>query len=53
MILRAGAQRLLGNPIKLTTLADPPERPPAPALDANGAAIRRELETPPGGRRNG
>jgi CoA:oxalate CoA-transferase len=52
MILRAGAQRLLGNPIKLSTMADPPERPPSPALDANGAAIRRELDTPPGGRRN-
>ena len=52
MILHSGGLRLLGNPIKLSTLADPPERPPAPAVDANGPAIRRELEPVPAGRRN-
>lgn len=52
MILRSGTLRLLGNPIKLSTLPDPPERPLAPALDAQGSDIRRELGQSDGGRRD-
>jgi CoA:oxalate CoA-transferase len=43
MLLRVGHTRVPGNPIKMDTLPDPPERLRAPALDADGAAIRREL----------
>jgi CoA:oxalate CoA-transferase len=43
MVLRVGAMRAPGNPIKMNTLDDPPERPPAPLLDGNGPALRREL----------
>jgi CoA:oxalate CoA-transferase len=43
MILRAGGVRMAGNPIKIDTLPDPPERRAAPLIDADGAAIRREL----------
>ena len=32
-----------GNPVKLSAHADPATRPPAPALDANRAAILKEL----------
>ena len=32
-----------GNPVKLSEFADPPERPGAPALDADRAAILAEL----------
>jgi CoA:oxalate CoA-transferase len=52
MIVRAGPARVPGNPIKMSTLPDPPERPAAPALDAQGPAIRRELSAG-GGRRDG
>ena len=51
MILRAGAARVPGNPLKMSTLADPPERRPAPAIDGDGPAIRSELATSAG--RNG
>jgi CoA:oxalate CoA-transferase len=34
---------IAGNPIKLSGVVDPPTRPPAPALDADRAAILREL----------
>ena len=53
MIVRAGRTRVLGNPIKMSTLPDPPDRPGAPALDAQGADIRRELASRRGDRRNG
>ncbi len=43
MLVRAGALRMPGNPIKIGGYADPDERPPAPALDQHGEAIRREL----------
>ena len=48
MILRAGAARVPGNPLKMSTLADPPERRPAPAIDRDGPAIRSELATSAG-----
>ena len=48
MILRAGALRVPGNPLKMSTLADPPERRRAPAIDADGPAIRGELATSAG-----
>jgi CoA:oxalate CoA-transferase len=42
-IIDAGAIRMAGNPIKISTLPDSPERKPAPELDADGARIRREF----------
>ncbi|MBM3483228.1 MAG: CoA transferase [Alphaproteobacteria bacterium] len=39
----AGSVHMAGNPIKLSDYADPHERAPAPELDANRAAILREL----------
>ena len=45
MIVRAGTARVPGNPLKMSTLPDPPERRRAPAIDADGRAIRGELET--------
>jgi CoA:oxalate CoA-transferase len=39
----AGAVRMAGNPVKLSAFPDPPERPPAPDLDADRARILREL----------
>jgi CoA:oxalate CoA-transferase len=53
MILHAGGARMSGNPIKMSTLPDPPERPRAPAIDADGPAIRRELAAGNAGRGNG
>ncbi|MFN7194900.1 MAG: CaiB/BaiF CoA transferase family protein, partial [bacterium] len=38
-----GTLRMAGNPIKLSGVADPPTRRPAPALDADRAAILAEL----------
>jgi CoA:oxalate CoA-transferase len=38
-----GPLKLAGNPIKLSAFADPPTRPPAPDLDADRAAILKEL----------
>ena len=35
----AGEVKMAGNPIKLSAYADPPERPPAPALDEHRQAI--------------
>jgi CoA:oxalate CoA-transferase len=52
MILHAGGVRMAGNPIKMDTLPDPPERRPAPAIDADGAALRREFAAQPRGARN-
>jgi len=40
---KAGALKLVGNPLKLSAFADPPMRPPAPALDADRARLLREL----------
>jgi CoA:oxalate CoA-transferase len=39
----AGPLKLVGNPMKISGFADPPERPAAPDLDANRAHILREL----------
>ena len=39
----AGRVRLAGNPMKLSAFADPTTREPAPDLDADRAAILREL----------
>ena len=49
MILHAGTARVPGNPLKMSTLPDLPERRRAPAIDADGPAIRRELTTSGGG----
>jgi CoA:oxalate CoA-transferase len=43
MIVNAGNIRMAGNPIKLSTLVDPPTRKPAPELDADGPKIRAEF----------
>jgi len=43
MVVRSGTVRLPGNPIKMTTSADPLERPRHPDLGAHGDAIREEL----------
>jgi CoA:oxalate CoA-transferase len=43
MVVRAGGLRMAGNPIKLSPFPDPPDRPPAPDLDADGARIRAEF----------
>jgi len=43
MIVAAAGIRMAGNPIKLSTLADPPARKPAPELDADGPRIRAEF----------
>ena len=43
MIVEAGGIRMAGNPVKLSILADPPTRKPAPELDADGATIRAEF----------
>lgn len=41
---KAGPLKLAGNPLKLSAFADPPTRPPAPALDQDRARILRELD---------
>jgi CoA:oxalate CoA-transferase len=38
-----GTLRLSGNPLKMSAFADPPTRDAAPELDANRAAIMKEL----------
>jgi CoA:oxalate CoA-transferase len=43
MVVEAGGLRMAGNPIKMSAFEDPPTRPPAPALDADGERLRREL----------
>jgi CoA:oxalate CoA-transferase len=45
MIIQAGGLRMAGNPIKLSSFPDEPTRRPAPALDADRQAIRREFDT--------
>lgn len=41
---KSGTLKLAGNPIKFSGIADPKTRPPAPELDADRAAILKELE---------
>jgi len=41
---KSGTLKLAGNPIKFSGIADPKSRPPAPELDADRAAILKELE---------
>src|SRR5439155_7882172 len=43
MVVTAGGLRMAGNPVKLSGFDDPPTRPPAPDLDADGARIRAEF----------
>lgn len=43
----AGPVQMAGNPIKITGVADPRQRPPAPELDQDGDALRRELAASP------
>jgi CoA:oxalate CoA-transferase len=43
MVVRAGALRMAGNPIKVEGFAEAPTRRPAPELNADGDRIRREL----------
>jgi CoA:oxalate CoA-transferase len=43
MIVEAGGLRMAGNPIKLSAWPDSTTRPAAPALDADGERIRREI----------
>lgn len=46
MVVTAGAHRLPGNPVKLSTYPDPLERPAAPALDEHGERVRAEVGRP-------
>ncbi|HZL59114.1 MAG TPA: CaiB/BaiF CoA-transferase family protein [Stellaceae bacterium] len=41
---KSGTLKLAGNPIKFSGIADPKTRPSAPELDADRAAILKELE---------
>jgi CoA:oxalate CoA-transferase len=43
MIVEAGGLKMAGNPIKLSAWPENPTRPAAPALDADGERIRREI----------
>ena len=43
MIITAGGLRMAGNPIKLDAFPDPPTRPGAPQLNADGERIRKEF----------
>ncbi len=43
MVVTAGGLPGPGQPVKISTMDDPPERPAAPALDEHGAAVRREF----------
>ncbi|HYL33244.1 MAG TPA: CoA transferase [Stellaceae bacterium] len=40
---KSGTLKLAGNPMKISGMADPPTRTPAPDLDADRAAILKEL----------
>jgi CoA:oxalate CoA-transferase len=44
MIVQSGNLRMAGNPIKMSAFPDRPTRRPAPALDADGERIRREIQ---------
>ena len=43
MVVHSGGLPGPGNPVKLSGWADDVVRPPAPALDEHGAAVRAEL----------
>ena len=43
MIIEAGGLKMAGNPVKMSPFEDVDTRPAAPALDADGEHIRREL----------
>jgi CoA:oxalate CoA-transferase len=43
MIVEADGLRMAGNPIKLSGVADPATRRPAPQLNANGEQLRKEF----------
>ncbi len=43
MLVHSEGLAMAGNPIKLSEFPDPPTRPPAPDLDADGQKIRQEL----------
>jgi CoA:oxalate CoA-transferase len=43
MVVDAGGLPVPGNPVKASAWDDPPVRPPAPALDEHGDAIRAEF----------
>jgi CoA:oxalate CoA-transferase len=45
----AGPLSLAGNPVKLSGVADPTAREPAPELDEHRARILAEFEEPRGG----
>lgn len=45
MVIEAGGVKMPGNPIKLSSYADPAVRPGAPSLDQHGAALRVEFKT--------
>ncbi|MBB2930682.1 CoA:oxalate CoA-transferase [Paraburkholderia silvatlantica] len=45
MVIEAGGVKMPGNPIKLSSYADPSVRPGAPALDQHGTALRAEFKT--------
>ncbi|MCB9526054.1 MAG: CoA transferase [Myxococcales bacterium] len=47
MVVRAGGLKMAGNPIKISGMPDPTERPAAPALDGDRAAILAWLEETP------
>lgn len=44
MVIEAGGVKMPGNPIKLSSYADPAVRPGAPSLDQHGAALRAEFK---------
>lgn len=48
MVVHSGGLPVLGNPIKMSAYPDPPERPPAPALDADRVALVAEFLPPAG-----
>ena len=43
MVIEAGGVRMPGNPIKISTYADPAVRPGAPTLDQHGVLLRAEF----------
>jgi len=45
MIVSAGDLRVAGNPIKFSDFPDPETRRPAPELDADGIALRKEFHS--------
>ena len=48
MVVHSGGLPVLGNPIKMSAYPDPPERPPAPDLDADRVALVAEFLPPAG-----